>query len=120
MIKTVGLTHISLKVADPEASLQFYETLFGVKPYVREAGQIQVKGPGEHDVLVFVRSDDAGASGGIDHFGFRLEHPEDMTQALATVKAMGARILRTGEYSPGYPYLYVADPDGYEIEIWYE
>jgi len=27
---------------------------------------------------------------------------------------------RQGEFSPGFPFAYVADPDGYEIEIWYE
>jgi len=27
---------------------------------------------------------------------------------------------RRGEHAPGEPYAYVADPDGYEIEIWFE
>jgi catechol 2,3-dioxygenase-like lactoylglutathione lyase family enzyme len=27
---------------------------------------------------------------------------------------------RSGGISPGMPFAYVADPDGYEIEIWYE
>jgi len=28
--------------------------------------------------------------------------------------------VRRGEFRPGLPYAYVLDPDGYEIEIWYE
>jgi len=38
----------------------------------------------------------------------------------AEVGRAGGRILRRGESSPGLPYAYVADPDGYEIEIWFE
>jgi catechol 2,3-dioxygenase-like lactoylglutathione lyase family enzyme len=30
------------------------------------------------------------------------------------------KVLRRGEFAPGFPFAYVADPDGYEIEIWYE
>jgi hypothetical protein len=27
---------------------------------------------------------------------------------------------KRGEFAPGFPFAYVADPDGYEIEIWFE
>ena len=120
MIRTYGLTHISLEVADPEVSLQFYERMFGVKAYFRDDDSIQVLGPGEKDVIAFVRSERAGAAGGINHFGFRLRAPEDIETAIRTAREAGARILRSGEFAPGYPYLYVSDPDGYQIEIWYE
>ena len=30
------------------------------------------------------------------------------------------RLLRRGEFAPGVPYAYVADPHGYELEIWFE
>jgi hypothetical protein len=29
-------------------------------------------------------------------------------------------VLRRGEFAPGLPFAYVHDPDGYEIEIWFE
>ena len=34
--------------------------------------------------------------------------------------AAGGTLDRRGEFSPGFPYAYVHDPDGYEIEIWFE
>ena len=120
MIRTHGLSHINLDVRDPEVSLRFYEQMFGVKEYYRDEESIQVLGPGPHDVIAFVRSKRAGRIGGISHFGFRLIAPEDIEGALATARAVGAQILRTGEFEPGMPHLYVEDPDGYEIEIWYE
>jgi len=94
--------------------------MFGVKEYFRDENSIQVQGPGEKDVLAFVRSDNAGVVGGISHFGFRVMAPEDVGAAIETARSIGATILKTGEFAPGYPYVYIADPDGYEIEIWYE
>jgi catechol 2,3-dioxygenase-like lactoylglutathione lyase family enzyme len=120
MIKTHGLTHISLSVRDPERSLRFYHEVFGVQEYYRDDEQIQVKGPGKWDVLVFERRKGAGKRGGIDHFGFRLTKPDDIDAAVATVRKAGGKIVRRGEFAPGLPFAYVHDPDGYEIEIWFE
>jgi catechol 2,3-dioxygenase-like lactoylglutathione lyase family enzyme len=121
MIKTHGLTHISLAVKDPDRSLKFYAQVFGVKEYYRDDDSIQVQGPGPHDVIAFARKrSKAGRVGGIDHFGFRLTNPKDIEKAVKEVERAGGKILRRGEFAPGFPFVYVADPDGYEIEIWYE
>ena len=121
MIRTHGLTHLSLAVRDPDRSLRFYHDVFGVNEYCRDESSIQVLGPGPHDVIAFERSPQtAGRSGGISHFGFRLVSPADIDAAVATVERAGGTLLRRGEFSPGMPYAYVADPDGYEIEIWFE
>lgn len=54
MVKTHGLTHISLAVKDPDRSLKFYTKVFGVKEYYRDEESIQVLGPGPHDVIAFL------------------------------------------------------------------
>jgi catechol 2,3-dioxygenase-like lactoylglutathione lyase family enzyme len=46
--------------------------------------------------------------------------PADIDLAVAEVEKAGGKILKRGELSPGFPYVYVADPDGHTIEIWYE
>jgi catechol 2,3-dioxygenase-like lactoylglutathione lyase family enzyme len=92
-----------------------------VKEYYRDEDSIQVLGPGTHDVIAFERnSRKAGKRSGIDHFGFRLITPKDIDKAVKEAEDAGGTILRRGEFAPGCPYVYVADPDGYEIEIWYE
>lgn len=121
MVETHGLTHLSLAVADPQRSLDFYARVFGVKEYFRDEDQIQVQGPGRFDVLAFEKNrEKAGSRAGIDHFGFRLKKAADIDLAVDEVLKAGGSLLRRGEFAPGLPYAYVGDPDGYEIEIWYE
>jgi catechol 2,3-dioxygenase-like lactoylglutathione lyase family enzyme len=121
MVHTRGLTHLALKVRDAERAFKFYQRVFGVVAVYREPGFIQAQTPGTWDVLVFEEGQppDAG-SGGISHFGFRLVDPEDIEAAARAVKSAGGQILRRGEFVPGEPYLFCRDPDGYELEIWYE
>lgn len=121
MIKTHGLTHIALAVRDPDRALRFYEAVFGVREYVRNADGVQALGPGPHDVLAFERSEAVGnAPGPIRHFGFRLTDPADIDRAVEEAVAAGGVLVRRGEFAPGLPYAFVHDPDGHEIEIWYE
>ena len=121
MVKTHGLTHLNLAVRDPDRSLRFYRDVFGVVEYFRDATSIQVQGPGPHDVIAFEKdAQAAGRVGGVTHFGFRLTTPDDIDLAVREAEKAGGRLLRRGEFSPGFPFAYVADPDGYEIEIWFE
>jgi catechol 2,3-dioxygenase-like lactoylglutathione lyase family enzyme len=121
MVETHGLTHLSLAVRDLERSLEFYSAVFGVREYYRDDGQIQVQGPGPHDVIAFEKAEaTAGVIGGITHFGFRLRRPSDIDLAVSEVERAGGELLRRGEFAPGFPFAYVSDPDGYEIELWFE
>jgi catechol 2,3-dioxygenase-like lactoylglutathione lyase family enzyme len=121
MIPTFGLTHISLSVRNPQKSFKFYQKVFGVREIYRDEASIQVQTPGTKDVIAFEKdSSNAGQTGGIAHFGFRLLKAADIDTAVREVKKAGGKILRRGEFSPGFPFVYFLDPDGYEIEIWYE
>jgi catechol 2,3-dioxygenase-like lactoylglutathione lyase family enzyme len=120
VVKTYGLTHIALSVRDPERSLEFYKRVFGAVAVYRQADFIQAQTPGSRDVLVFERGKRTGTSGGIAHFGFRLTKPSDLPRALEAIKAAGGKIRSHGEFCPGEPYVFFSDPDGYDVEIWYE
>jgi catechol 2,3-dioxygenase-like lactoylglutathione lyase family enzyme len=121
MVKTHGLTHISLAVRDPERSLRFYHQVFGLRKVYRDDETIQAQTPGKRDVIVFERNArNAGRAGGVGHFGFRLRDPADIDTAVREVRRAGGKLARRGEFGPGHPYAYVKDPDGYEVEIWYE
>jgi catechol 2,3-dioxygenase-like lactoylglutathione lyase family enzyme len=121
VVKTYGLTHVALAVRDPRRSLRFYQAVLGVVPVWESDDFIQAQTPGSRDVLVFERAPrKAGRAGGVAHFGFRLTSPRDITAAIQAVTDAGGTITSHGEFVPGEPYLFARDPDGYEIEIWYE
>ncbi len=121
MVRTYGLTHINLAVRDVERSLRFYREMFGVEEYGRGDGLVHAKTPHCHDVITFdTNAPGAGQCAGILHFGFRLVDPGDIDAAVDAVEKAGGTLLRRGEFCPGNPYAYVADPDGYEVEIWFE
>jgi catechol 2,3-dioxygenase-like lactoylglutathione lyase family enzyme len=122
MIKTYGLTHIALSVRDLNRAARFYQDVFGAVEVYRGEGFVQIQTPGTRDVIVFEErgAEKAGTSGGIAHFGFRLTDPADVDAAARAVAAAGGAVKSQGEFCPGEPYVFAADPDGYEIEIWYE
>jgi len=121
MVRTHGLTHIALAVRDAERSFRFYEQVLGAVAVYRERGFIQAQTPGNRDVLVLEeRPGPAGQSGGIAHFGFRLVHPADIDAAVRAVEEAGGTVRSRGDFCPGEPYVFFNDPDGYEVEIWYE
>jgi catechol 2,3-dioxygenase-like lactoylglutathione lyase family enzyme len=112
---------VALAVRDPERSLRFYEAVLGVVPVYRDPAFVQAQTPGSRDVLVFERRPRAaGRRGGVAHFGFRLRRPGDIHRAVAAVRAAGGIVRNHGEFVPGEPYVFFEDPDGYEVEIWYE
>ena len=120
-VRTHGLTHIALAVRNAKRALRFYQKVFGVVAVYEEDGFIQAQTPGSRDVLVFdERAAKAGRAGGVAHFGFRLINAEDIDAALQAVRAAGGEVLNHGEFCPGEPYMFFRDPDGYEVEVWYE
>ena len=120
-VRTYGLTHVALAVRSPERSLAFYQAVLGVVPVYRDPAFVQAQTPDSHDVLVFEKATRrAGRPGGVSHFGFRLRRARDIARAMAAVERAGGRIKSSGEFVPGEPYVFFEDPDGYEVEIWYE
>ncbi len=121
MIRTYGVTHIALAVRDADRAFRFYERVFGVRELFREPGMIQVQTPGSRDVIVFEeKRANVGVMKGVSHFGFRVVDPKDIDAAAELVHHAGGKVLDRGEFVPGEPYVFVSDPDGYTIEIWYE
>lgn len=121
MIKTYGLTHLSLSVKDIYRSATFYENVFGAgKMYVNEKF-IQLQTPGSHDIIVLDKNEgEFKKTAGVKHFGFRLIGLTDIKLLISEIEKAGGVIKESGEFCPREPYVFFYDPDGYEIEVWYE
>ena len=123
MVRTEGLTHIHLQVSDLSRSLGFYQQVFGLEEMFREGpNMVFLTTPGRRDTITLNQDPDqdkarVGDSGGIAHFGFRLTDEADLELAIQEVRAAGGTLVSQGEHSPGEPYAYVTDPDGYVIEL---
>ena len=121
MIKIYGLTHVAVAVRDLRRTAAFYQRVLDARVVYRDEAFVQLQTPGSRDVLVFEkRPREAGKTGGVLHFGFRLIRPGDIDRAAAAVAAAKGTVIEKGEFCPGEPYLFARDPDGYTIEIWYE
>jgi catechol 2,3-dioxygenase-like lactoylglutathione lyase family enzyme len=121
MIETEGLTHIHFAVRDLERSTRFYREVFGLREKFRAGGSmVFLSTPGASDTITLRQAaagEAVGGGGGIDHFGFRLRRKQDLDAAVEQVVAAGGKLLERGEHGHGHPFAYVADPDGYTIEL---
>ena len=121
MIKTCGLTHIHLVVKNIQRSLDFYKTVFGMEvKFWAGDGLVFLNTPGSNDLITLHQAEGdqpTGSSGGILHFGFQLDKKADLESAISEVIAAGGALKKRGEFTPGMPFAYVSDPDGYEIEL---
>ena len=120
--KTYGLTHLAVAVNDVERTLHFYRDVFDMQAMYHRPGFVQLTTPGCNDIIVFEERKDRpiGDTGGIAHFGFRLKNPTDIDEMINKIMTAGGTIIDTGEFVPGSPYVFFKDPDGYEVEVWYE
>lgn len=122
MIRTEGLTHIHLAVRDLGRSLRFYQEAFGMEERFRVgSNMVFLSTPGSRDLITLNHDQgelrNAGKSGGIAHFGFRLVDRSELDSAIKEVESAGGKLVSRSRPSGGRPYAYVADPDGYLIEL---
>lgn len=120
MIKTRGLTHIHLFVTDLQTSLKFYCDVFGMQErFWVGPNMVFLNTPGSKDTVT-LRQAEVGDTVGparVAHFGFRLADNQDLEAAIQDVTNNGGSLIERGEHENGAPFAYVADPDGYVIEL---
>ena len=121
MVKTKGLYHLHLHVANLDRSLRFYTQVFGMKELFRDGpDMVFLQTPGSRDLLTLngdpTESRRAGVAAGVDHFGFDLAEGQSLDEAIAEVERHGGKLIRRSGPT-GRQYAYLSDPDGYTIEL---
>src|SRR5438046_830432 len=125
MLQTFGLSHIQITVSDLDRSSRFYKELFGMAEVRRFDNSVMVQTPGTHEIITINASPDeiqnVGKMGGIAHFGFRLREPMEMSKVLEDITRLGGKaVSQGGSKEKGRLYAFGTDPDGYDIEIFWE
>jgi catechol 2,3-dioxygenase-like lactoylglutathione lyase family enzyme len=124
-LTSIGIRHVHLLVADQARSIAFYVEVFGMEEQFRDGDIVFMGTPGGGDSLALhlaVTDDErarVGRPGGFEHFGIHLPDRSSaaIDRAVELVEKAGGRLVDRGEHAPGVPYAYVADVDGYAIEL---
>jgi catechol 2,3-dioxygenase-like lactoylglutathione lyase family enzyme len=120
-----GIRHVHLLVTEHDRAIAFYRDVFGMEERFRDGPIVFLATPGGGDSLALHLAATAeerervGQQGGWEHFGIHLQDrsADGVDAAVERVKAAGGHLLDRGEHAPGVHYAYVADLDGYAIEI---
>ena len=116
--RPAGLSHVSLRVRDVQASAAFYYDLLGLEPHAANPPRsgVQICSAGAFGVVLTQGlSADADLSG-VDHFAFSLTSPDDVNSVHQHARQMGARTTQPRVYD-GFYQTFVFDPDGYKVEL---
>ena len=124
-MSSLGIRHVHLLVTEHERAVAFYKDAFGMDELFRDGPIVFVGTPGGGDSLALhlaVTEEQrarVGHQGGYEHFGIHLadRSADAVDEAVHRVEKAGGRLLERGEHAPGVPFAYVADIDGYTIEI---
>ena len=119
-ITAVGFNHLHLNVRDLARSIAFYKAAFGLTVSFSAGPDLIFMKPsdGGHSLALHLVGPDepVGMAGGFQHFGFSL-NAADHDRAIAQVERAGGSLVSRGKHDGKHPYAYVADPDGYVIEL---
>jgi catechol 2,3-dioxygenase-like lactoylglutathione lyase family enzyme len=107
------LTHLNLDARDLDASARFYGDILGL-PVSRRDGTLRV----EHPQYLLVLNAGEPTIGGTFHFGFRVEGAAEVDAWIGRLRSEHVPILVEPKYVGSVYVARVADPDGYEIEIY--
>lgn len=119
-IRAEGFNHLHVNVRDLARSIRFYKEAFGLKVGFSAGKDLifMVPESGAHSLALHQVGPDepVGMAGGFQHFGFKL-NVSDHDRVIKQVEEAGGNLVSRGKHDGKFPYAYVADPDGYVIEL---
>jgi catechol 2,3-dioxygenase len=126
-VKELG--HVVLYVRDIDVSAAFYRDVLGWRQVMPQGGApvrgfVMFSGGRTHHELLLIEVGDQAApipSGrrlGMYHFGLKIgDTDEELREAVERLETAGVPIMGAGDH--GFTHsLYIADPDGNEIELY--
>ncbi len=108
-----------LTIRELERSLRFhgalgYREVTGYSPTDHEGEGLHfLVRPGFSDILTLR----VGGPPGVDHFGFFMRDASTLDSAIEELEKAGGPFLEKDELAPGVWSAFLADPDGYKIQI---
>lgn len=119
-----GLNHITIRVNNIGNAEHFYGDILGFE-LVRKMGQsMAVYRIGKEDTIVLVEAetsyDPTSRDYRVDHFGFYVDSPEKVDEMAAYFREHEVTVLSGPVNRKRGRFVFISDPDGNMIEIFYE
>ena len=126
MVKPKQLGHIVLRVRDLERSEQFYSDVLGLHVTNKRPGQMTFMSAvddSSHELALVPVGDDApgpeDSRVGLYHFAWQMDSFDDLKMLYADMKSKKVDVRGIGDHGISLG-VYFFDPDGNEIEAYYE
>ena len=115
------LRHLNLRVRDAAACREFYERQFGFRLAFEAEGGWFLRDDDGFLLAVVPTADHRPLPDGF-HVGFTADHPDEVPARRAQLAAAGIRVGELDDHRPAEDYVTFRcwDPDGTEIEIFWE
>ncbi len=119
-----GINHITIRVNDITKAQAFYGDILGFE-LVRKMGEsMAVYKIGSEDTLVLVEAetsyDPSSRDYRVDHFGFYVDSTEKVDELAQYFRSKEVTILSGPANRKRGRFIFISDPDGNMIEIFYE
>jgi catechol 2,3-dioxygenase-like lactoylglutathione lyase family enzyme len=113
----VRLDHVALTVRDRERSAAFYGEHFGLTERVHDDDHLLILGDAGGSLLALSAGVPPSGLPRNNHFGFRLDHGDDVRAARERFRAAG---VAEAEWQDDgrFVRVQVEDPDGYGVEVY--
>jgi catechol 2,3-dioxygenase-like lactoylglutathione lyase family enzyme len=110
------LNHVALTVSDRERSAAFYSGHFGLSERVHDDEHLLILRSPDGSLLALSEGRVPDELPPTNHFGFQLEHADEVRSARDRLRAAG---LMETEWQDdhGFVRVQVMDPDGYRVEL---
>jgi catechol 2,3-dioxygenase-like lactoylglutathione lyase family enzyme len=123
-IQPTGINHITIRVNDIRQAEEFYGGILGFE-LIRKMGEsMAVYQIGSEDTLVLVEAetsyDPESRDYRVDHFGFFVDDPAEVDDLAAYFRENGVTVLSGPANRKRGRFIFISDPDGNMIEIFYE
>ena len=126
MVKPKQLGHLVLRVRDLERSEQFYSDVLGLHVTNKRPGQMTFMSAvdeSSHELALVPVGDDApgpeDSRVGLYHFAWQMDSFDDLKSLYAEMNSKNVDIRGIGDHGISLG-VYFFDPDGNEIEAYYE
>lgn len=125
-MKVKQLAHVVLRVRDVERSKKWYTDVMGLKVMAEFPGRMVFLSASErvsHELGLMQISPDApgpdSSRVGMYHTGWQLESKNELLNLKSRLEAKGVDVVGVGDHGISLG-VYVKDPDGNELEFFYE